>query len=294
MGQQLPANRGQRNLRESSAKALRKIRWPRLWPVGYRHAVSELQLPGGRTVGAVRIGDSVRRPAQRFTPTVHSLLRHLEAVGFEGAPRVLGFDEHGREMLSFLPGETVGEVSPWPAWVFTDATLIQVAGWARRLHDATLSFVPDEDAIWFAGRPWQPGLIVGHHDAGPWNAVWNDGRLAGFVDWDTAGPSAREFELAYLALTWVPLFAPEFVAPMGFTATHDRSRRFHLLLDAYGYDGPRDGFAALIAHRARRSVEVIRFGAAADPTLAAMLGWAEDLERAAQEVESLPAQFWLP
>jgi hypothetical protein len=30
-------------------------------------------------------------------------------------------------------------------------------------------------------------LIVGHHDAAPWNALWRNGRLAGFVDWDTAG-----------------------------------------------------------------------------------------------------------
>jgi hypothetical protein len=255
--------------------------------------VSEQRLSGGRTLGAVRAGDSVRRRAQRWTPTVHALLNHLEAVGFQGAPRVLGFDEQGREMLSFLPGQTIAEVSPWPEWVFTDATLIEVAQWTRRLHDATATFVPPEDANWFAGRPWQPGLIVGHHDAAPWNAVWRDGHLAGFVDWDTAGPSAPEFELAYLALTWVPLLAPEFVAPLGFTAVEDRSRRFHLLLDSYGFDGPRDGFAELIARRARISVEVIRFGASEDPVIAAMLGWADDLERAARGVESLPETFWL-
>jgi aminoglycoside phosphotransferase (APT) family kinase protein len=254
--------------------------------------MSEQRLSGGRSVGAVRVGDSVRRPAQPWTPAVHALLRHLETVGFDGAPRVLGFDEQGREMLSYLPGETVGE-EQWPQWVFTDATLIDVARWARRLHDATADFVPPQDAAWFAGQPWQPELIIGHHDAAPWNAVWRNGSLAGFVDWDTAGPSAREFELAYLALTWVPLFAPEFVAPLGFTASHDRSRRFHLLLDAYGYDGPRDGFRDLIARRARINADVVhRLAAHGEPAYVAMLGWAQDLERAAVEVESLPAQFW--
>lgn len=225
---------------------------------------------------------------------MHVLLHHLHVAGFDGAPRPLGVDEQGREVLSFLPGETIRERAPWPSWALSDDTLAQVARWARRLHDTTATFVPPPDATWFAGRPWEPGLIIGHHDAAPWNAVWHEGRLAGFVDWDTAGPSSREFELAYLALTWVPLFAPEFAAPLGFTAPHDRSRRFHLLLDAYGYDAPRDGFAALIARRARISSEVIhRLAAGGQPTFVAMLGWAEDLERAAREAESQPESFWV-
>jgi aminoglycoside phosphotransferase (APT) family kinase protein len=153
--------------------------------------------------------------------------------------------------------------------------------------------VPPDDAIWFAGQSWRPGLIVGHQDAAPWNAVWHHGHLAGFYDWDTAGPSSRESELAYVALTWVPLLAPEFVAPLGFTTPDDRSRRFHLLLDAYGYDAPRDGFAEQIAGQARLRAGMIRRSAAAgEPMHEAMAGWAEELERAAREVESLPTSFW--
>jgi hypothetical protein len=34
----------------------------------------------------VRHGDTILRPAQPWTPTIHALLRHLEAVGFAGAP----------------------------------------------------------------------------------------------------------------------------------------------------------------------------------------------------------------
>ena len=41
---------------------------------------------------------------------------------------------------------------------------------------------------WFAGQTWRPGLVMGHHDVAPWNAVWRDGMLVGFIDWDTAGP----------------------------------------------------------------------------------------------------------
>ncbi len=46
----------------------------------------------------------MRRPTGPHTPFVHSLLRHLEEGGFEGAPRVLGIDEHRREVLTFIEG----------------------------------------------------------------------------------------------------------------------------------------------------------------------------------------------
>jgi len=43
---------------------------------------------------------------------VHAVLRHLERAGFDGAPRVLGFDDRGREVLTFLDGNTVGDRVP--------------------------------------------------------------------------------------------------------------------------------------------------------------------------------------
>lgn len=66
----------------------------------------ELRLPGGNVGGAVRVRDTVRRPTGPWTPAVHALLRHLDGR-IEGVPRVLGYDEHGREALSYLPGEVV-------------------------------------------------------------------------------------------------------------------------------------------------------------------------------------------
>ncbi|GGN49958.1 hypothetical protein FHR83_008889 [Actinoplanes campanulatus] len=49
--------------------------------------MSETELRGGNTVGAARIGDVVHKRAAPWTPTVHAVLRHLEAAGFDGAPR---------------------------------------------------------------------------------------------------------------------------------------------------------------------------------------------------------------
>jgi hypothetical protein len=99
-------------------------------------------------------------------------------------------------MLTYLPGDTVDDRTPWPTWVHSDSTLIQVGRWLRRVHDAKVSFAPRADERWFIGDTVRPGLIVGHQDAAPYNAVVDGDRLVSFCDWETAGPSSREFDLA--------------------------------------------------------------------------------------------------
>ena len=47
---------------------------------------------GGLISTVTRVGDTVRRGTGPWTPAVHALLRHLEGVGFDGAPMVLGID----------------------------------------------------------------------------------------------------------------------------------------------------------------------------------------------------------
>src|ERR1700749_812467 len=211
--------------------------------------MTEQQLPGGRSFGAVRVGGEVRPPAKPGRATAHSVLRHLEDAGFDGAPRARGFDEQGRERLTFLPGQTLGETSPWPDWVRSDDALRQVGAWLRRLHEATATFRPGAGVVWVNGGPWRPGLLIAHLDASPWNAVWADGALVGFVDWDTASPARREDDLAFSALTWVPRLTAEIAGQAGFGAAADRQRRFHLLLDAYGYAGGRTAVRDAISGR---------------------------------------------
>jgi hypothetical protein len=255
--------------------------------------MTEERLAGGRSFGAVRVGDEVRRPAQPWSATVHSVLRHLEDVGFDAAPRALGLDEQGRERLTFLPGETLGETQPWPDWLRSDRALRQVGEWLRRLHEATSAFRPSPDPVWFTRRPWEPGLIIAHHDASPWNAVWADGNLVGFVDWDTASPARPEDDLAFSALTWVPLLRAELAVPSGFADAADRPRRFHLLLDAYGYTGDRIAIRDAILGRVERNVAIIRrLADGGEPTFRRMLTWAADLEQSGKEVAQLPDDFW--
>jgi hypothetical protein len=257
--------------------------------------MSEETLPGGNTTGAVLIDGVVHKRAAPWTASVHALLRHLEEAGFDAAPRALGFDDRGREMLSYLPGETTGGRVPGPAWASADSMLAQVGQWLRRVHDLSAGFTPPAGEHWFIGGTVGPGLIVGHQDAGPHNAVVDGDRLVGFCDWDIAGPSSREWDLAFSALSWVPLASPPPRTPATGDDLRERSRRLHLLLDAYGYDGDRSVFGSVVPQRARRQAAVIRrMAGAGDAASIALQPIADLLERSAVEVETLPETFWIP
>ena len=89
---------------------------------------------GGRqTVGITRIGDTVRRPRHARSDLVHAVLRHLEVAGFDGAPRLLGINEHGREVLTYIDGKTI-DSSPVS---LSDGRLVSAAQLIRRFHDTT-------------------------------------------------------------------------------------------------------------------------------------------------------------
>lgn len=190
----------------------------------------EIVLEGGFTnAGRVtRVGDTVRRPLRPTTPATHALLRHLEARGFDGAPRVLGV-EGDREVLSFIPGEAV--FPPYQSWALTDEALVSVAELLRRYHDAAEGF----DA---GGHEWSHavpgpfrGGLVSHNDPNLDNVVFADGRAVGLIDFDLAGPGSRAWDVACAARLWAPLRDPR--------DQPDRVRgraleRLELFADAYG------------------------------------------------------------
>ena len=92
------------------------------------------QLPGGTANRGlvVRVGATVRRPQHEGSAAIHHLLLHLENVGFDGAPRYLGEDDQGREVLSYIDGEAA--IEPYPAWSKQDDALVSVARLLRRYH----------------------------------------------------------------------------------------------------------------------------------------------------------------
>jgi hypothetical protein len=195
----------------------------------------EVPLRGGTLHTVVRVGDTVRRPAGPWSPTVHALLRHIRRRGFDLAPEPLGYDDSGREILSFIPGTTVGWSLPWPDLIRGDDLLEEVGAMTARYHRAVIDFRPEGTVAWqWAPAPLRPAELVCHNDLAPYNVVLAGGRLQGVIDWDLAGPGSPLSELAFVAWQWVPLHGPFVTALMGWSHPPDRARRLRLLLDAYG------------------------------------------------------------
>src|ERR671922_734104 len=216
----------------------------------------EVLLSGGLTnAGLVtRVGDTVRRPWRPTSPSTWALFDHLERVGFDGAPRFLGIDERGREILSFIPGDAV--VAPYQGWALTDAALVSVAELLRRYHDAAASF----DA---AGRAWPEFVpaefrdgLVSHNDPNLDNVIFSGGVAVGLIDFDLASPGSAVWDVACAARLWAPL-RDECDVP---EALRGRSlERLRIFADAYGlarHDRMRVVEAAVPAHE--RCYHVVR------------------------------------
>ncbi|WP_051848621.1 hypothetical protein [Streptomyces sp. NRRL WC-3725] len=143
---------------------------------------------------------------------MHRLLRHLEDVGSDVAPRLLGIDVKGREILSFQHGEVFTAFRPrdWSAAQITAAARL-----LRRLHDAT------------AGMPVEGGEeTVCHND---------------FSDQAAPGPRARV--LAYAPWLW--LLDADTVRPLDHQPVLLRT-----FLGVYGFeDEDRRGFGGRIVAR---------------------------------------------
>jgi hypothetical protein len=177
--------------------------------------------------------------------------------------------------------------------------LVAAGRWLREFHAASRSFVPPPGAQWFGDHnDLRPGELIGHHDAAPYNAVWRAvptesdpsyGELVGFIDWDLAGPAQPVRDLAFVALTWVPLTARDVAAADGFPAGVDRSHRLRLLLDAYAWQGGLSEVVAAVRQRALEHATGLRAAADAGYGPAAALvaeGVADAFDRAVAELDS--------
>lgn len=215
-------------------------------------------LQDGRHRRVVRIGDTVRRAVQPWTPAVHALLRHLEDVGFPYAPRVRGIDGQGRDVLTYVEGESGPK--GW-AGVVDDAGLMAFARLLRAYHDAVTGFRLPEGLRWWTGESGPDGEgedVVCHGDFGPWNIVWRDGAPVGVLDWDYARPSPRLFDVAY-ALEYVAPFRDdaECLRWLRYPEPPDRRRRLEVFAMAYGLTSTRGLVDAVIDVQAE-SVEQVR------------------------------------
>ena len=192
---------------------------------------SSLPLTGGNVNSqVVRIGDTVRRRTGPHSSAVQRWLLHLEKVGFSNAPRYMGRDTEGREILSYIPGSGTMPDNPGG----NDHALIRAAHMLRQMHDASAGF--DQQGKWaFCYPDRDKREVICHNDFAPYNMIWVDGLPVGIVDFDLAGPGPRLRDLAYLAYWMVPLScaAPE-MRCRARTDLANGSTRLRLLCDTYG------------------------------------------------------------
>lgn len=179
---------------------------------------TEEELPGGFVNSVVRVGDTVRRPWGPRAEFVHALLEHLGAHGWSGAPRFLGRDERGREILGYLDGHVAWQDRQPPA-VTADASLTAVGRLVREFHDLTAGTDLAGDAE-----------VVCHNDLSPKNTVYDASyRPVAFIDWDIAAPGARVEDVAHSCWQYAGLGPAADIA--------QAARRVRLIRDGYGLAG---------------------------------------------------------
>src|SRR6185369_8514335 len=181
-------------------------------------------------------------------------------------PRVLGFDEQGREVLTYLPGHVIDNETT----SLTTGQIVSIVDWTRAFHAAVADFHHPGPWRYF---PIGDATIIGHNDIAPYNACFDGNELAGVFDWDLAGPSHPLFELAFIAWNCVPLWRP--------MAPERAGDRLALIADTYGRFDARQILHAVPA-RIQLMVDGIPAAAAAgDPGMANLMAGGEPARTAA-------------
>ncbi|NBE91973.1 phosphotransferase [Nonomuraea sp. K271] len=130
---------------------------------------------GHNATEVVRVGDTVRRARDSNAAFAARVLRHLESAGYPYAPRHLGIDERGRDVLGFITGATTDHPAQRAPGAYARGGRM-----LRELHEATAGH------MLAAGRE-----CVVHGDPGPFNTVFRDGLPVAFIDWSSCRPGDR-------------------------------------------------------------------------------------------------------
>lgn len=188
-------------------------------------------LQGGRDNSIFRSENKVYRPRGKWSETVHRLLLHIAAEGFTSAPRPYGFDDNNNEILSYVCGDVVNY--PLKGNIATTEALITAAKLLRRYHDASSSFLSKhtfEKLEWMLPRK-EPAEVICHGDYAPYNVSLVGSQVVGIIDFDTAHPAPRTWDIAYALYCWAPFKTHEHDAMGDIASQSLRAKQF---CDAYG------------------------------------------------------------
>jgi phosphotransferase family enzyme len=226
----------------------------------------EQPLSGGNMGGAVRVGATVRKPAQPQAATIQRLVEHVRAQGVTWVPEPLGIDNQGRAVWSFIAGEVVHDQ---PAWLWSTDVLTTVASRLRQWHDATATFDRRADDVWW----WHgklPTDVICHVDFAPYNHVFLNGQFVGAIDFDICYPGPRLWDLAYTAYRYLPLTPHRSDAVndgSGWARTHLSSAEIHDRIGTF-----LDAYAGSDTHRRYSRATLLGY---VPPRLIAMADWCD-------------------
>ncbi|MBT3634788.1 MAG: aminoglycoside phosphotransferase family protein [Candidatus Marinimicrobia bacterium] len=188
-------------------------------------------LDGGREKQIVRDGDMVRRPCGPWTKNIHNLLHSVRSQGFLKVPEPHSIDGNGCEILSYIHGE----VSNYPLSDSASSVeaLRSAAILLREFHDSTISYLKTmmgNEKWWLPAR--EPSEVICHGDYAPYNVVLHGKEAIGIIDFDTAHPGPRVWDISYALYRWVPLMNPN--NHNGFGNEESKIERIKIFCDAYG------------------------------------------------------------
>ena len=219
--------------------------------------MTEIPLAGGDMNVVVRVGDTVRRP--REPPEVIALLEWYARVEFDGAPRYIGIDDRGREILSFVEGEPA-----FPPVPSSDEVVAGIGQLLPRAHDAQAGFAPEP-------------FVIGHCDLFWTNVIFRDGLPVALIDWELARPVTRTLEVALAATYWAGVRIDSQLEQWGIPLER-RGERLRILCDAYGLDAAERVrlFEELIEFRRERIERGLWRGTTPIEVIRANLRWTEE------------------
>ncbi|WP_459476970.1 phosphotransferase [Clostridium saccharoperbutylacetonicum] len=213
------------------------------------------KLSGGNSTSVYKQNETVLREQKTWSSTIHRVLLHLEKVEYTNSPRFIGFDDMGREILSFVPGECKAN------YPFTNdkneqlSIIKKVAEIMRKYHDATLSFErTDIDSWMFSYKGDLEKEVICHNDIAPYNMTFVNNMPYGLIDFDTCCPAPRIWDIVYALYRFAPfskkIYDDEKQEYRNYDVDGDkefRKKSIMVFFDAYGMECPDDLFVQMTA-----------------------------------------------
>lgn len=177
-----------------------------------------------------RRGETVIRPFDKHTPSIHSLLRHFNGCGLP-VPKIISTNDNGYEVQEFISG------IPIHPYKWSDESLMGIAKLVRDIHAASQSYTPPVDSEW---RPWylreigNDEIVYSHGDIAPWNIITDGVNPIGIVDWEYAGPIDKITELSRVCWLFVQLHDDDLGKLYDLPPPEKRAEQIRMIVDIYG------------------------------------------------------------